>query len=444
MYVNLHVGYKSTYIMKHNVKIALESRKDKSGEIINENVPILAMITYGGNRLNYFTGYRIDAIKFENQLATKNSTGKEGSRIVQYNEINNRLKAIKASMELYFQNIDEANKYDVKSRLDKVCNKGKKDIKDDDYSFFGMFDKYINDRIAKSRQKHIRTVYNHWKKYETKRNYKLTFESVTVEILRNFENYLRYESTITKKDKEVFSPKGQNTINRILKVTRTFWNYSRKELRREAINISYPFGDGYQLPGEQYGKPIYLTTEERNTLFNADISNEKLSRVRDLFVFQCLIGARVGDMCKFTKANVQNNVLSYIPRKTKEGKPVTVNVPLHPMAIEILSRYDMPDHSLLPFISGQKYNDYLKDMFKDVGIDRIVTRLNPRTNEEEQVKLCDIVSSHMARRAFVGNLYGKVDNGIISSMSGHIPNSRAFSRYYDVSSELQQDAINKL
>ena len=444
MYVNLHVGYKYTYIMKHNVKIALESRKDKSGEIINENVPILAMVTYGGNRLNYFTGYRIDAIKFENQLATKNSTGKEGSRIVQYNEINNRLKAIKASMELYFQNIDEANKYDVKSRLDKVCNKGKKDIKDDDYSFFGMFDKYINDRIAKSRQKHIRTVYNHWKKYETKRNYKLTFESVTVEILRNFENYLRYESTITKKDKEVFSPKGQNTINRILKVTRTFWNYSRKELRREAINISYPFSDGYQLPGERYGKPIYLTAEERNTLFNADISNEKLSRVRDLFVFQCLIGARVGDMCKFTKANVQNNVLSYIPRKTKEGKPVTVNVPLHPMAIEILSRYDMPDHSLLPFISGQKYNDYLKDMFKDVGIDRIVTRLNPRTNEEEQVKLCDIVSSHMARRAFVGNLYGKVDNGIISSMSGHIPNSRAFSRYYDVSSELQQDAINKL
>jgi hypothetical protein len=48
----------------------------------------------------------------------------------------------------------------------------------------------------------------------------------------------------------------------------------------------------------------------------------------------------------------------------------------------------------------------------------------------------------MARRAFIGNLYGKVDSGIISSMSGHIQGSKAFTRYYDVSTELQQQAIN--
>ena len=44
----------------------------------------------------------------------------------------------------------------------------------------------------------------------------------------------------------------------------------------------------------------------------------------------------------------------------------------------------------------------------------------------------------------MGNLYGKVDNGIISSMSGHVAGSKAFTRYYDVSKELQQDAINLL
>jgi integrase len=98
----------------------------------------------------------------------------------------------------------------------------------------------------------------------------------------------------------------------------------------------------------------------------------------------------------------------------------------------------------MPFISDQRYNINLKNLFRELKINRIVTRLNPTTGEPEQVPICDIVSSHMARRAFVGNLYGKVDNGIIGSMSGHVAGSKAFTRYYDVSKELQQDAISKL
>jgi integrase len=242
---------------------------------------------------------------------------------------------------------------------------------------------------------------------------------------------------------QVSSPKGKNTITAFLKITRAFWNFARKDLRQQNIEIGYPFGvDGYQIAGESYGQPIYITKEERNRLFTAELPSERLQKVRDIFVFQCLIAARVGDLCKLTKANIQNNVLSYIPRKTKDGKPVTVTVPLHNNAIEILSRYDIPDGRLLPFITDQRYNIYLKELFREVGINRIVTRLNPTTSEPEQVKICDIVSSHMARRAFVGNLYGKVDSGIISSMTGHIQGSKAFTRYYDVSPELQKEAIN--
>jgi integrase len=111
-------------------------------------------------------------------------------------------------------------------------------------------------------------------------------------------------------------------------------------------------------------------------------------------------------------------------------------------ALEILSRYDYPDGRLLPFITDQRYNTYLKELFRKVEINRIVTRLNPTTGEPEQVKLSDIASSHMARRAFIGNLYGKVDSGIISSMSGHIQGSKAFTRYYNISQELQVKAIN--
>jgi hypothetical protein len=47
----------------------------------------------------------------------------------------------------------------------------------------------------------------------------------------------------------------------------------------------------------------------------------------------------------------------------------------------------------------------------------------------------------MARRSFIGNMFGKIDSAIIGSMSGHVNNSKAFARYYDVSKELQQQAI---
>ncbi len=438
--------------MRFNVTMYLERRKDKSGNIRTKNVPIFADVKFSGTRMFYFTGFRIDSNKFnlEKEQAKKNAFGKEGSRTVQYNEINNRLKAIRASLELYFQTNRKANKEEIKGLLDRVCKKEKKDTKDaadDSTGFFPMFSKYIQNEVSLSSRNNVKTAFNYWKKYEREKGVVLTFDTITVETLRDFEMFLKRGSIKTSgrvSKKAAGIVKSINTIHRIMKTTRAFWNYSKKELGRMGIVIGYPFGDGYELPGELYGNPIYISKEERNMLFNAQLPNERLERVRDIFVFQCLVGARIGDLITFTKSNIQGNTLTYIPRKTKEGHPVTVHVPLHPMAKEILSRYDIPDGKILPFLSKQKYNDYIKELFRVTGLTRMVTRLNPRTHQEEQVRICDIATSHMARRTFIGNLYGKVDNGIIVSMSGHAKNSKAFTRYYDVSQDLQEKAINNL
>jgi integrase len=436
--------------MKYNVKIAPERRKDKIGQIITKNVPLFADIRFSGTRIFYFTGYRIDIDKFnhESQEVKKNSIGLEGKRDVPYNDINRRLKAIKATLEIFFQNTDRATREQIIKILDNVCKNAfpiKTDT--DNTGFFTLFEKYLNVfKFSYERKRQVKSIINHWQRYAASRRIKITFESLTVDLLRDFERYLKDESTKPKarnSEVMVISHKGRNTIHKIMAMTRAFWNFAKNELKQQEIEISNPFGqDGYKIPGEVYGDPIYITKEERNILFNASLTSERLQRVRDLFVFQCLIGARVGDLCKLTKSNVQEGILTYIPRKTKDGKPVAVTIPLSSNAKEIVNRYDLPDGRLLPFITDQRYNDYLKELFKEVGITRKVTRLNPTTGEPEQVRLCDIASSHMARRAFIGNLYGKVDSGIISSMSGHIQGSKAFTRYYDVSIELQQKAID--
>jgi len=423
--------------MKHNVKFFPERRKDKNGDLIKKNIPIYADIHFSGTRLFYFTGYRIDRDKFDpkKQEATKNSTGCEGRRTVSYADINRRIKKIKAALELYFQDTRTASKQQIIFLLNDICQKNNTSGTSD---FWGLFDKFmLTAPMSEGRRRHFKSIKNRLQRYEQARGLRITFEGMTTDRLRDFEKYLKTGADTV--------PLGRNTLHSIFSLTRTFWNWSRKELKQQGKIIPYPFSsDGYTVPGESYGEPIYLTREERESLFNAALSCERLRRVRDIFLFQCFIGARVADMCKLTKDNIQNGVLSYIPHKKRDGKPVTVNVPLHPQAIKILSRYDLPDGRLLPFITDQRYNEYLKELFKKVELNRIVTRLNPSTGEPEMVKLSEIASSHMGRRTFIGNLYGKIDSGIICSMSGHIQGSRAFTRYYNVSQELQKEAISKL
>ena len=77
--------------------------------------------------------------------------------------------------------------------------------------------------------------------------------------------------------------------------------------------------------------------------------------------------------------------------------------------------------------------------------DAYVTVINPKTCEEEKKRLCDIASSHLARRTFIGNLYKETpDPNIIGKLSGHKEGSRAFARYRDIDDDMLTDLVSKL
>ena len=236
----------------------------------------------------------------------------------------------------------------------------------------------------------------------------------------------------------LLTDKSKNTAHGILSRLKAFYGYANKM----GYTTNNPFLR-FEIEPEVYGNPIYITKEERDTLYYLHIPDERLKKTRDIFVFQCLIGCRVGDLIRLKKDNVVNGAIEYIPRKTKDERPVIARVPLCPKAQSIIDRYTIPeDEKLLPFISPQKYNDYIKELFKFANITRTVTRLNPLTRQEERVSIADIASSHMARRTFIGILHKKVKNEVIGSMSGHSANSKAFSRYYHIEDDTKRDAVN--
>ncbi len=146
-----------------------------------------------------------------------------------------------------------------------------------------------------------------------------------------------------------------------------------------------------------------------------------------------------------TRNNVINGAIEYIPRKTKEGRPVTVRVPLNSIALEILAKYPSNGGPLFPFMAQQQYNKAIKRIFLAAGLCRPVVVINPTTREQEIRPLNEIASSHLARRCFVGNLYKQVkDPNLVGALSGHVDGSRAFARYREIDEEMKRDLVKLL
>lgn len=122
-----------------------------------------------------------------------------------------------------------------------------------------------------------------------------------------------------------------------------------------------------------------------------------------------------------------------------------MRVPLSDTAKEILARYSHVSPRLFPAICEAQYNMYIKFVLDFAGIHRMVTVLNPLTRQPEQRMLCDVATSHTARKTFIGNLYKQVkDPSLISSMSGHTNGSQAFARYRTIDDEMKRELIGML
>lgn len=317
----------------------------------------------------------------------------------------------------------------------------------------------LKHKLSEVRKKNFRVIKRALLRYElyvraTKRGQKsfiLDIDNVTPDTLSDmwdfFENehkYFELYPSIYEQipEKRIPKPRGKNTLIDCFCRIRTFflWCYDKKRTQNR------PF-DQFRIDECTYGTPIYITLEERDKLLEKDLSEHKQVEIqRDIFVFQSLIGCRIGDLYRMTKRNVIDDAIEYIPRKTKDGNPVTVRVPLNDKAKAILGKYkDYTGDKILPFISEQKYNDAIKKAFELAEINRIVTILDPLTNEELKKPLHEVVSSHMARRTFIGNIYKKVkDPNLIGALSGHKEGSKAFNRYREIDEDMKKELVNLL
>ena len=419
--------------MKYSVKFYPERRNG-----IIENVPVRLSVTYPSNRMEYYTGKRcnIDEDPKKNQWdieasrMKKNQIAPDGSTSSKFNS---DLDEIKVAIDSLFKIYEATNvtptpeqlRNDLKTKLGKTA---KTEPEPEKIGFFDRFEQYMKDApLSHGRVKHVGTTRNKVQSFRPG----TTFDSVDSQYLTDFKNYLLGERNLSN-----------NTTVCEIRRLRAFFGWSKGK----GWTTNYPFSS-FEIGQESYGKPVYITIEERDKLYNAEVKDKTLAIVRDIFCFQCFIGCRVGDLLKMTKDNIINGNVEYIAAKTKGKDPRVARVPLTEKAKAILAKYNFPDGKLLPFLNEADYNEHLKLLFKleTVKLTRMVTIPDPKTRMNVQKSIADLACSHMARKVFIGSLHKRgVKNEIIASMSGHVENSKAFSRYYNIDEEDQKAAMKAI
>jgi site-specific recombinase XerD len=165
---------------------------------------------------------------------------------------------------------------------------------------------------------------------------------------------------------------------------------------------------------------VYLSEEEIQTITNKDFKNERLSLVRDIFLFSCFTGLAYIDVKNLTKSHISIGIDGDKWIFTHRQKTETASkIPILPVTQMIIDKYEDNPQSknqekLLPILSNQKMNAYLKEIAGVCKIDKELT-------------------FHIARHTFATTV--TLTNGVpiesVSKMLGH-KNLRTTQHYAKV------------
>lgn len=210
----------------------------------------------------------------------------------------------------------------------------------------------------------------------------------------------------------------------------TVYGY-HKRLKRyinEAIRMGIVKDNPYKMVKIERGRSEgikYLLKEEVDSIRTLNLDAPHLQKARDLFIFQCYTGLSFSDMAKFNWNDVKSEDGHYIIRDVRTKTEENYLIVLLKPALQVLQRYNF----VLPVLSNQRYNDYIKAVAAMAGIAKPV-------------------SSHWARHTYaVMALSMGVSMTHVSRMLGHSSTKITESTYAKVLARdliAEYDRLNSL
>ena len=174
---------------------------------------------------------------------------------------------------------------------------------------------------------------------------------------------------------------------------------------------------------------VYLTFDEIDTLSKLEGLNREEDIARDWLVISCFTAQRVSDMFKFDSRNISKEDGEWLTvQQTKNESSAKILVPIMPQTREILNKYN----GEFPPLFDNAYQRYLrtiKRVCKKAGLDEMTKTLEYKTKEEDGVSQVvekpkyELIGTHIGRRSFATNFYGKIPTALIMSVTGHLTES---------------------
>ena len=436
-------------LIKKNITFSLEikgkvTKKKRNDQIQLENIPIRMRVTFNSLRIDFFTGYRTDADKWNAE--TQRATGMNKA-MQTASEINDHLDFLKAEIIKVFRKYElmevmptrEQVKQDFNERISQKSDENWDDAESDKQVtaqekniFWDAFKEFIkvngrqNDWTDATYEK-FHAMENHLKKFRKS----LSFDYFDDDGLLAYVEFLRLKEDMKN-----------STIGKQMSFLKWFlrWCYHRGYHENRAYETFKP-----KLKSTQK-KVIFLTREELTKLEECKIPADQnyLARVRDVFLFCCYTGLRYSDVSNLRKSDVKEDHIEITTIKTTDS----LSIELNKYSKAILEKYkgfEFEDYKVLPVISNQKMNTYLHDLCKLAKIDEPIRQTFYKGNEridkvEPKYKL---IGTHCGRRTFICNALSLgIPAEVVMKWTGH-SDYKAMKPYIDVADDIKAKAMEK-
>lgn len=388
------------------------------------------------------TGIKAPKGKFSSSQQRINLTDE-----VDYKKLNAKLRDLKVHIEKQYSSdsVDGViinNKW-LRANIDSFLNRKSNEKAIDEKLFLSSFMQYFIDTAKKRLDNpnnpiNYRTI-QHYETTKRKLNDYEKFSGVLVKLtdvdISFHESFIEYLG-----DEQKLNP---NTIGGYLSVIKRACN--KAEIKGYEVNKSYKSSD-FSKPSNKT-LDTYLSLSEIDKIFNHKFNKDYLDNARDWLIIGVWTGLRISDLLSLKKTDIKE---SYIEKHTKKTDFLVI-IPLHSQVKAILNKRS----GVFPRnISDPKFNLYIKEVCMEVGLTEVIegSKMAPIILQEKgkkkkiyrkvrnKYKKHELISSHVCRRSFATNLYGKLDTLTIMNITGHKTESQ-FLKYIKITPKEHADKL---
>jgi len=362
----------------------------KRSNYVSGELPVYMRITVNGTRSEMSMGRDCEPEKWNNISCRRTGTKSDTK------EFNAYLATVQSKVYQVYRSLletgAELNAENVRNMLTGVSGRPKMILeifKDHNHKL----NQLIGKGFAKSTLTKYKTCYDHTSEFIQCKYGKsdLDIQKLNYEFISEFDFWLKSQKSC-----------GHNTV---MKYLTNFKKIVMICVKNGWLNQD-PFAN-YKMSRQVVNRSA-LTEAELGRIAGKDFENERLNQVRDIFLFSCFTGLAYIDVYNLSRQQIIegiNGELWIVVNRQKTNSES--RVPLLPTALQILERY--ADHPqcvivgrLLPVLSNQKLNAYLKEIADVCRIDKRLT-------------------FHLARHTFATTV--TLTNGVpiesVSKMLGH-------------------------